>query len=145
MALAAEVIARYPNSRLVQLTNPGDGSATTVDTTRLGYAVTDAQNEFEDIAGVAYDNSVSKHVTAAVQGVIAFLYLGAESPGAAADKEYDRFIEMSERVAEVTGRNRVKPTTSSILTPSSEQQGTETVRPDTDRENFDDLIPDPPA
>ena len=144
MALADEVTARYPTNRLKQLTNPGVSTATSVNTTFLGYAVTDAQAEFEEIAGVAYDNSNDNHVNAAVKMVIALLYLRGESPGEGANREYERAKESCEQVGRITGRNRIKPTTSSVLTPSSEQVGTETVRPDTDRPEFDDLIPKAP-
>ena len=144
MALSDEVTSRYPNSRLIELTNAGDESASTINTTVLGLAATDAEAEFEEIAGLAYDGTDDRHVRAGVKGVIALLYKWGASPGAAADAAYDEFKEACESVGRVTGRNRVKPTTSSVLTPTSEQQGTETVRPDTDRDHYDKLVPDAP-
>ncbi|RKY16667.1 MAG: hypothetical protein DRQ55_17535 [Planctomycetota bacterium] len=144
MTLATEVQARYPATRLVQLTNAGEENATVVDATILGLAATDASAEFQEIAGVAYDGSEAIHVRAAVKGVIALLYKWAEAPGTTADKLYEEFQQACESVARVTGRNRITPTTTSVLTPSDERQDQETVRPDTDRPNYDDLIPDPP-
>ena len=144
MALIDEVKARYTSARLIQLTNRGDKSASTIDDTLLGKAVTDAEAEFQMIAGVAYDNTLAIHVAAGVKGVIALLYAWGENPGTGAEKMWDDFEKAAERAAMVTGRNRVKPTTSSVLTPTSERQLNETVRPDTDRPNYEDLIPDAP-
>jgi len=144
MALAAEVQARYPSKLLIQLTQRGDQSATTVNSTLLGYAVTDATYEFQNIAGVAYDGTDARHVAAAVKLVVALLHQWGETPGEKADSMMTQAIEACERVAKVTGRQRIRPTSSSVLTPSSELQGTEEVRPDTDREAFDDYVPKAP-
>jgi len=138
------VKSRYPETRLVELTNLGDESATVVDDTVLGLAATDVMAEFPIYVGVAYDNSDARHVPVAVSGVIAKLYLQGETPGSKADSMWDAFIERLRSLAKVTGRDRIVPVSSSVLTPTPERDGTETVRPDTDRPDFDDLIPDAP-
>lgn len=145
MALADEVTNRYPASRLKQLTNPNDQDGGSVNTTKLGYAVTDVQADFTTYCATTYDNSNSQHVVVAVDGVIAKLALWQEAAGAQAEALHDRYLERLRALARVTGRDRITPKTKTVLTSSSEQTGTETVRPDTDRELYDDLIPDPPA
>jgi len=144
MTLATEVQARYPATRLVQLTNPGDESGTTLDATILGYAATDVQADFEIYAGVEYDGTDARHVSVAVEGVMAKLYQRTETPGSKADKLHDQYIERVRSLGKVTGRNRVTPTSSSVLTPTSEREGTETVRPDSDRPDFEDYVANAP-
>lgn len=145
MALADEVTGRYPATRLIQLTNAGDESASSIDTTVLGYAVTDTQADFKTYAGVAYDNSDARHVAVAVEGVIAKLYQRGESPGSKAESLHDAYIARLETLAQSMGRDRLLPKTKSPLTPTAEQQTTETVRPAFDDfGDFDRLIPDPP-
>lgn len=146
MALADEVTARYPEPRLRQLTNGGTESASSINTTTLGYAATDVQADFKTYCGVAYDNSDARHVAVAVEGVIAKLYQRGEAPGSKANALHDAYIERLTALAKVTGRDRLKPTTKSVLTPTSEQQdSSQTVRPSFDDfGDFDRLIPDPP-
>ena len=145
MALSDEVTARYASARLIQLTNPGDQTATTVDTTFLGKAATDVEADFEIIAGVAYDNSEARHVSVGVEGVIAKLYQRGEAAGGDADARHSAYLDRLAQLAKVTGRNRIIPTTSSVLTPTSERTTTsEVVPPEFDWPNFDDLIPAPP-
>ncbi len=145
MALSDEVTSRYPDSRLIQLTNAGDESADSVDTTMLGKAATDTEAKFVQLVGVEYDNSVATHVETAVLGVIAYLYRYGESPGTAAERAMEQFKESCEELAKVTARNRIKPRTTSVLTVSDEQEGGETVRPDTDREHYNKLVPETPT
>ena len=145
MSLSTEVIARYPTGRLRQLTNQGDQSATTTDTTVLGLAATDVQADFEIVAGIVYDGTEARHVSVAVEGVIAKLRVRSEAAGGGADTSHDRYIERLQGLAKVTGRDRIIPKTSSILTPTSEQLESETVRPSFDHPNFDDVIPRPPS
>lgn len=146
MALADEVTARYSASRLRQLTNPNDQDASSTNTTLLAKAVTDIQAEFAEITATTYDNSNAKHVAVAVQGVVAKLLTWQEAAGEKADAAYDRFVERCRALAKVTGRDRITPKTKSVLTVSDEKTSTnETVYPDTDRDHYEDLIPDPPA
>lgn len=145
MALADEVTARYSTQRLVELTNADDKTATTVDTTVLGYAVTDATGEFETRVGVTYDNSNSKHVAVAVQGVLYYLrlYMGVEND--ALRQSEAKWREGMTALGRVTARDRILPQTKSVLSPSAEQQNSEVVRPDMDREHWDNFVPQPPG
>ena len=144
MALADEVEARYPASRLIQLTNANDQEAVAIDATRMARAVTDVQADFLTYTATTYDNAEAQHVVVAVEGVVAKLGQRVEAAGATADAKHDKYIERLEALAEVTGRDRITPKSKSILTPTPERTGTETVRPDTDRPDYDDIIPDGP-
>lgn len=144
MALAAEVTARYPSARLIQLTNPGDQSAAAVDATVLGLAATDVEADFEVYAGVEYDNSEARHVSVAVWGVISKLAQWSEATGATAIALNDAWIERLEALAKVTGRDRIALSTSSLLTPTTEKPGTDDVPPWSDYPHFEDLRPEAP-
>jgi len=141
MALVDQVTSRYPASRLVQLTRQGSQSSTTVDTTVLGLAADDVEADFPIVCAVEYDNADPRHVAVAVEGVIAKLAIRTEAAGDFANALHDRYLKRLAALAKVTGRDRVTPRTKSVLTPTPERDGTETVRPDTDRPNFDDLVP----
>lgn len=144
MALADEVTSRYPASKLRQLTNPNSQSASTVDGTILGLAVDDVEADFKIYCATTYDGTDARHVSVAVEGVISKLSLRMEAAGEGAAARHDAYLDRIRALARVTGRDRVIPRSKSILTPSSErEEGTETVRPDTDRSHFEDLIPDP--
>ena len=75
MALSDEVISRYADSRVKQLTNPGVQTPAGVNLVILGLAAGDVEEEFEEIVGVEYDNTNRKHVLIAVKVVIATLAL----------------------------------------------------------------------
>jgi len=145
MALADEVTSRYPGSRLVQLTNPNDQDASAVDATILGLACTDVEADFLTYTATAYDNSEAQHVAVAVEGVVAKLAQRTEASGEIADSQHEKYLDRLRALARVTGRDRIRPKTTSVLTVSSERIGTETVYPDTDRNAFEDFVPDPPA
>ncbi len=100
--------------------------------------------EFPVYVGKIYDGSDARHVPVAVSGVIAKLYLQGETPGTKADAMWDAFIERLKALAKVQGRDRIMPASTSVLTPTPERQGSETVRPDSDRPDFNDIIPDAP-
>jgi len=144
MALVDEVTSRYPAARLKQLTNPNNQAASTVNATILALAATDVEGEFPMYCAVTYDGTDARHVAVAVEGVIAKLAMRSEAAGDGANKLHDQWIDRMKALARVTGRNRIKPRTLSPLTPSDEQEDAETVRPDTDRPNFEDLIPEAP-
>jgi len=144
VALSDEVISRYANSRVKQLTNPGVQSPAGINAVILALAAGDVEEEFEEVVGVVYDNSNRKHVAIAVRGVIATLALQAEAAGATANALHERYIEGLERLAKVTGRDRIPVTTSSQVTPTDERQTTEIVRPWSDHPHFDDLVARPP-
>jgi hypothetical protein len=143
MALADEFKSRFSLERQIALTNPDLQTATTVDATRLTLACTDVQADFEIYAGTVYDGTDARHVSVAVEGVM--LKLMSRMAGTDPDEMREQWLKRLNSFALVTGRNRIVPATDSILTPTSEQRGTEEVRPDADRGYFDQFIPGPPA
>ena len=145
MALAAEVTGRHSTKRITQLTNPDDQTATTVNATILGYAVTDAEADFLTYAGVEYDNSVAKHVSIGVFGVLAYLRSRMNAAGADADKAISQFQDMLRQLKLTTGNNRITPTSNSRLYPSPvNPENQSNYRPPFDDEDFDRYAPDAP-
>lgn len=139
MALEDEVKARYSNQLLVQWTNPQLSSATTIDETRLSKASRDVEGWFKIIAGVAYDNDDARHVSVAVDGVEARL---KNIAGLEVNSEWSNWKEDLGKLALVTGRDRIPPTTSSTLDPTDERSGD---APWGDRNVFRRMIPNSPA
>jgi len=144
MALVDQVTSRYPASRLKQLTNPNDQDATTVNATILALAAADVEADFKIYCATTYDNTDARHVAVAVDGVVAKLMGWTEAAGEGSIRRHDAYLDKLRALARVTGRDRISPKTLSPLTPTAEQEDTETVRPDTDRPNFEDLIPEAP-
>ena len=144
MTLATDVQARIPESRLRQLTNPGDPTATSTDATVLGLAATDISADFEVHTGVVYDGTVATHLSVAVDGVLAKLYQWTEGPGGVGDKRYEAFVERCIALGKVTGRDRIVPSTNSPLTVRPENPSGEEVYPDSERDNFRKLVPGAP-
>ena len=141
MALIDEVKSRIPAQKLVELTNVDDINPTTVNDTRLGKAIDDAEADFEVHTGVVYDNDVAKHVNAVVIGVVRKLQL--DKLESSAVKHHDAWVKSLERLRLVTGNNRIKPKSSSKLQPAKEAPNGEIVRPHFDVEDgFGDIIPE---
>lgn len=141
MALTDEVTARYPASRIIQLTNPGVQSADTVNATVYAAAATDTEADFPIYAGVAYDGTVARHVSVAVEGVIAYLYMRGESPGSDANARFDRYMERLRDLAKVEGRDRLKPKTKEM---AKVTRPTERTTASFDEDTFDDIVPNSP-
>lgn len=132
MALADEVTNRYSDQELIELTNPESATATTIDTTYLGRAVTDVQAAFKVHAQIEYDGTVDTHVLTAVDGVIARLRTWARTGGVGNDANsawQDWVDNQCKPLKSVTSRARVSPVTTSQLTPSAEVADGETRRP----------------
>jgi hypothetical protein len=135
MALADDVQNRVKTATLVQLTNPNDVTATTVDTTQLGYAVADAEAEFTIETGLSYDTTIAGHVLAGVSGVLYYLHSYAGMERANVEGLRTRWENALRKVASTLGNERrIMPTTSSVLDPSDETQD---ARPDHDRQRWD--------
>lgn len=133
MALSDEVTSRYSNELLVQLTNQGNLSATTVNSTRLAAACTDAAAEFETLTGAEFDVTNAKHLVAGLEGVMMFLHDRAQN-GPDAEAHRKKFESKCEGIRLTIGGNaRIAPTTNSLLTPSDEVPEGREVRPDFDR------------
>lgn len=109
MALATEVTNRYGTASpfLRNLTNHDDPDATSVNSTRLGYAVTAAQAAFRVYAQASFDESIASHVEAGVLGCIA--YLKAWSTGQTEPPEMMQFRASLEAIAKVSSRKRITP------------------------------------
>lgn len=119
MALADEVISRYSDTYLRQLTN--HEAAGSVDTTRLGLAVTDVEAAFL-AAGLTYDGSDSRHVLYGVDGVVIALRKRKGEGEARAD--WTAWEEgLGSRLSLTTRNNRVAPQSNSTLVPSRDQAG----------------------
>ncbi len=117
MTLAAEVTARVPARRLIQITNPESSTASTVDTTLLGLACTDVGGEFELEAGVTIDLTNPIHVAIAISGVVSKLH---EWTGQGADWVTAHRTLYNERLKTLRSRHGIPATSSSNLTPAEE-------------------------
>jgi len=122
MALIDEVKARYATQKLVELTQRDSTSATTIDDTVLGYAITDISATFEVEAGVAYDNSDARHVAVATAGVIVLLQLWKRSTIQELDPEWQAWLTRLRSLGQVTGRNRIVMRSSSQVREQQRQR-----------------------
>lgn len=139
MALADEVKTRLGTTgRLVELSNPNQPNATAIDDTRLTAACTDVQALLEIEAGVAFDVTNALHVAVAIEGVIYILKKRSGVFDQAFKDAEESWKTWLGKLAEVTGRDRVSPISSSTLT-ASRDEGTDPIRPNFDPEQFRDL------
>lgn len=141
MALADDVQDRLEDQLLIELTNPDDRTATTINATLLGIAVTDVEGAFELYAEIEYDGTEKTHVMLGVQAVRAALeaynrlgFLGGDA--------WDAMKEELRELAGIGARARVTPQTDSVLTRSSERVDQEIVRPWADRQKLRHVTPD---
>ena len=140
MTLEADVQARTSTQLLVELTNAGDLSATTVNAARLSLAVTDTQAEFAIETGIAYDDTNKDHTWAGCKGVIyhLFAYTAREAPAGIREAWSSALL----RIAQTSGAAKpLLPASSSVLEPSERPAG---VRPDFDRERLSGYTLDGP-
>lgn len=143
MTLPSNVTARVRTQLLIELTNPNDRAATSIDTAQLDLASTDVEADFRTFAGTTYDDTDARHVSEAIVGVILKLqaYMGTTP------KPFEDVTEWQERLHDrlrmVTGNNRIRPKSTSELTPVPEAPGGVKVTPWFDPDSaFTDLIPD---
>jgi hypothetical protein len=145
VAIADEVTARYSTQFLAQLTNPdATDNPTTVDTTYLGKATTDAQSRFKKIVDKTYDNTDADHVATIVETVVVVLMERAERWAGFIDKRREANDADLKALANITARDRIIPKSTSILETSSEDTAGVTDRPSFDSKRFDDITPDDP-
>ena len=138
MSLTTEWQARTSTARQVQLTNPDNNPASTVNATVLAAAVADATAKFYRVTGRTLVDTLPSHVEAAVPAVTYYLL----SYGATPDVEYlrrarDAMLKALRDLVDLT------PVTTSTLTPSAPDLSGGPVRPDFDRENLNPLVPRP--
>lgn len=142
MSLNTNVTGRVSDQLLIELTNQGDISATSVKTSVLDFAVADAQGEFLTQVGKAYDDSDSSHVPVGVDGVMYYLTTYTGQVTAKLDTLRTRFFRGMGALATTQGaERRVLPQTTSTAEPSTERSGR---RPDHDRERWGGFVPNAP-
>jgi len=142
MPLTSGVAARIPSQRLIELTNSDDTGAAAIDNAKLAVAAADVEGEFRLFANVAYDDADSRHVALAVQGVIIMLEVYKNESGSV-DRQKAWRAQLRGPLRKITHNNRIKPKSSSELTPAQEQIGGEIVRPHFDTEDgFGDILPE---
>jgi len=139
MTLQVNATLRLSTQLLVELTNPGEPSETTVNTNVLDAAVADTQAVFLIETGIAYDDTDALHVAIAVQGVLVFLMQYSGITGRNTQQVTERWNRGLIQIATTRGsEQRISPTSSSTLDPSTERAGS---RPDQDRSRWRGFVP----
>ncbi len=146
MTLSTEVQDRYGAQRLIELTNPQAGTATSLDSARLTKAADDVEADFRVYAQLVFDLTDARHVAIAVEGVESYLVRRLGTSSASFRKKLrDDWIESLEKLSKVTSRARIKPKSSSELTPSDENPTGQAITPDFDRRNMEPFLPNNPS
>ena len=141
MALADDIQNRISTQLLTELTNPNDATATTVDTTILGYAISDVTGDFLSY-GITLDSTDASHLAVAIDGV---LFRLNSYKGIPANKLETRFYAGLDRIEQVGPRSHILPVTDSEVTPSDERPDSiSEVRPAFDPDHFGGFAPRPP-
>ena len=136
MALADDVTNRVSANLLRELTNQGDTTATTTNTTLLGYAVSDATGEFLVETGLAVDTTKAQHVAAGVVGVLYYLYSYSGIESSTATKQREQWYRWLTKIDGTEGAGRrLHPTTTSALKPATQAANS---KPDMGRDRFGD-------
>lgn len=127
-ALYDAILLRFGSSGLIQLSND-EGSVTTVNTSRVEAACSDATGKFHAVVGSLPDTANAVHLAILVDGVIAQLenykYRNSDSVKERQKMFYAQCKSLRESSYSLAATN-------SVLTPSVQKSGT---RPDMDREN----------
>lgn len=140
MALINDYQARFSTQERVNLSNPQNSTATSVDSTRETNAAEDARGDFEAVCGVTYDSSNRIHVSASVPLVAQKLLVYT---GRASQEDYDKFLDRLDKYYRlVLGRDRITPTTNSQLSPTAEEANS---KPMDDLSNFSRFIGNAPG
>lgn len=109
MSLQTVVEARVSAQKLVNLTNPDLPAPTTLDSTRLAAACSDAAGEFEVYTGVEFDETDPRHIAPAIDLVVLLLEERGAAPARLLAEERERIVGRLKDLGLVTGRNRVIP------------------------------------
>jgi hypothetical protein len=141
MALGDEVKLRVADQRLVELTNPDDTGGGTILASRFDAAVADVEAAFRTYVQVTYDNSDGRHIELAVKGVLIKLEVYKNESGS--DKREEAWKRQLEKLRMITHNDRIKPKSSSKLTPADENPTGTEVRPFFDvNDGFTDTTPE---
>lgn len=142
-ALYTAVTTRYSAQRILNVFNPDAPSGTTVDTTRVEAACTDAAAIFETICGVAFDSTNAIHVAYAVPGVLALgmTYLD-NGAGPQAMEDWKKKLRDA---AKVLGRDRILASTNSYLQATNPGSDGSLARPAFDDSVFYPTTVQPPS
>lgn len=130
--------ARFSTQLRTNWSRPQNSTATTPDTTLETLADTDTVGEFKK-RGITPDSTDDRHVTTAMSGIIARLMFYTQSPGWG--EAWGSFKDDLELLAQTTSRDRIMPTTDSLLVPSTDTPG---ALPLFDRNNFQNYQTNPP-
>lgn len=117
MPLSDEVIDRYDEQLLVELTNPRDPKAEEINLSQLNIACGDVEfSHFITYAQLRYDGTNRQHITYAVAAVAAILKHFGATRKAAAEEAWNKMVEVLRDLARVTSRKRVTPYSTSQRT-----------------------------
>lgn len=130
--------ARFSTQLRTNWSNPQNSSATTPSTTLETLADTDVVGEFKK-RGITPDSTLDTHVTTAMSGIIARLMFYTQCPGWG--EAWGSFKDDVELLAQTTSRDRIMPTTDSLLVPTQDTAGD---LPVFDRDNFQNYQSNPP-
>lgn len=130
--------ARFSTQLRTNWSNPQNSAATSPNTTLETLSDTDVVGEFKK-RGITPDSTDDRHVTTAMSGIIGRLMFYTQSPGWG--EVWGSFKDDLELLAESTSRDRVTPTTNSLLSPSAD---TINALPDYDKDNFKGYVPGAP-
>ena len=130
--------ARFSTQLRTNWSNPQNSSATTPNTTLEGLSDDDVVGEFKK-RGITPDNTKDTHITTSMSGIIARLMFYTQSPGWG--EAWGSFKDDLELLAQTTSRDRIMPTTDSVLVPSTDTPGSV---PTFDKENFQNYQTNPP-
>lgn len=142
--LYASVVSRVPAQTLVTLTQQQSTSSTTLDTTKLQTACDDIEAQFTTYAGEVWVGTNRRHLVLGTAGVLALLRSWNPIQAEGADLAMDKWIAAVEAYSQTSARDHRSVYTTSELTPSTEVDGTSEVRPWSDIDAFDGLVPGMP-
>jgi hypothetical protein len=130
--------SRFSTQLRTNWSRPQNSTATTPDTTLETLSDTDVVGEFKK-RGITPDSTDDRHVTTAMSGVIARLMFYTQSPGWG--EAWGSFKDDLELLSQTTARDRIMPTTDSLLVPTLDTPG---ALPLFDRNNFQNYQTNPP-
>jgi hypothetical protein len=135
MTMSSNFQNRLSSEEVIQLTNPKNRGATSIDTTRLNNAISDVEGYFQIHANTTYDDTDGRHVAVAMEG----LELILRKRHGNSNIDLSGWIEELVALGKVTGRNRISPDSSSVKTVAVD---TDAKKPFDLNRDFGNIIPD---